>query len=103
MNFCSLMSDLQEAELCLSLDVIYHIMDEKEYEVYVKLLFEKSKRFVLIFSSNHDRNKHDATNYIRHRRFTDWVEKNYRNFNLVEELENFLQTSAKFYLYERII
>lgn len=103
MSFYGDILKLPEVDLCLSLDVIYHVVDEKDFEFYLSQLFNKSKKFVLIFSSNHDSNKHSATNYIHHRKFTDWVEKNYKNFKLVEELENFLQTSAKFYLYERIV
>lgn len=101
MHFCSLISDLQEADLCLSLDVLYHIIDEKEFEYHLSQLFGKSKKYVLIFSSNFDGNKVVA-NYIQHRKFTDWINKYYKNFKLVEELENFLQTSAKFYLYKKI-
>lgn len=103
MAFFNDINNMPAAELTLSLDVIYHIVDEKEYEKYLSCLFDKSKRFVLIFSSNHDNNNHGAKEYIHHRKFTDWVEKNYKDFKLVEELENFLQTSAKFFLYERIV
>jgi 2-polyprenyl-3-methyl-5-hydroxy-6-metoxy-1,4-benzoquinol methylase len=100
MHFCSLMSDLPKADLCLSLDVLYHIIDEKEFEKYLLCLFEKSKKFVLIFSSNHKNNNHDAGNYIKHRKFTEWINENV-DFKLVEVIDNDLETSAKFYLYER--
>ena len=33
-----------------------HIIDEKEYEYYLSQLFSKSKKFVLIFSSNCSKN-----------------------------------------------
>lgn len=102
MSFCSSMSELQESDLCLSLDVLYHIVDFNEFEKYLKLLFNKSKRYVLIFSSNHENNKHDALNYIYHRKFTNWIEENYNNFKLVEIVDNTLGTSAKFFLYEKM-
>jgi len=99
-HFCSLMTDLPKADLCLSLDVLYHIIPTVDWGTYLTYLFEKSKKYVLIFSSNHDRNDPNVT-HIFHRKFTDWIEENYKNFELVEETENFLQTSAKFYLYMR--
>jgi SAM-dependent methyltransferase len=104
MSFCSLISDLPEADLCLSLDVLYHIIDEKEYEEYLSLLFSKSKKHVLIFSSNHTDNKHllgKTTCPIFHRKITEWIGEKHDNFILVEEVENFLLTTAKFFLYER--
>jgi hypothetical protein len=101
MNFCSLVSDLPQADLCLSLDVIYHILSQEEYEKYMTILFNRSNKFVLIFSSNHNDNNHDAT-HIFHRKFTDWVNENCKDFKLIEEVDNFLPTSAKFFLYEKI-
>ncbi len=100
MSFFTNITELPEADLCLSLDVLYHIIDRKEFENYLHMLFTKSKKYVLIFSSNYD-GEQIIANYILHRNFTDWVNKNYKNFVLAEEIENFLQTTAKFYLYER--
>jgi hypothetical protein len=101
MNFCSLVSDLPQADLCLSLDVIYHILGQEEYEKYMTILFNKSNRFVLIFSSNHNNNNHNAI-HIFHRKFTDWIDENHKDFKLIEEINNFLLTTAKFFLYEKI-
>lgn len=75
MAFFNDINNMPKAELTLSLDVIYHIVNETEYEKYLKMLFDTSKKYVLIFSSNHDHNKHEAKEYIHHRKFTDWVEK----------------------------
>jgi len=102
MSFYGDILKLPEAELCLSLDVMYHIVDEKDYKFYLDQLFGKSKKYVLIFSSNVE-DKTIYSNYIRHRKFTDWVDENYKEFMLVEVIGNFLQTSAQFYLYERKI
>lgn len=102
MTFHNDINEMPEAELSLSLDVIYHIIDEDDYVSYLKHLFNKSSKYVLIFSSNHNRNDSGAT-HIYHRKFIDWVGEHQKEFMLVEEIENFLQTSAKFYLFERKI
>lgn len=101
MTFCTKINDLPESELCLSLDVLYHIIDEKDYENYLFQLFNKSKKYVLIFSTNHQ--EKTISSYILHRKFTDWVDTHCKDFVLVEELENSLKSSAKFYLYKRKI
>lgn len=100
MVFYDDMLKMPEADLCMSLDVMYHIVDEKDYKFYLDQLFGKSKRFVLIYSSNFE-GKEVVGKYILHRKFTDWVEKYYLEFKFVEEVGNYLQTAAQFYLYER--
>jgi SAM-dependent methyltransferase len=104
MKFCSAIADLPEADLCISLDVIYHIIDEGEYKEYLIQLFDKSKKHVLIFSSDHSDNSHLlglTTCPIFHRKITDWITVNHSDFALVEKTSNFLQTSALFHLYEK--
>lgn len=100
MAFFTDIKHMPEAELTMSLDVLYHIVDENDYKVYLDQLFSKSKKYVLIFSTNYEGNKVVA-DYIFHRKFTDWVEKNYTDFKLADVIGNYLQTSAQFFLYER--
>lgn len=88
MMFFNDINQMPEAELTMSLDVIYHIINEEEFENHLSFLFNKSKKYVLIYSSNHDDNNHGAREYIFHRIFTDLVEKNYKEFRLVEVVEN---------------
>jgi SAM-dependent methyltransferase len=102
MKFYDDILQMPEAELTLSLDVLYHIVEEKDYKIYLDQLFGKSQKFVLIFSSNFDGND-TVSGYILHRKFTDWADKNYKNFKLVDVIGNYLQTSAQFYLFERIV
>lgn len=62
-----------KAELTLSLDVIYHLVEDDIYEVYMRQLFASSERFVIVYSSN--LNEDTPSIHIRHRRFTDWIAK----------------------------
>jgi SAM-dependent methyltransferase len=61
------------ADLALSLDVVYHLVEDSAFESYMHKLFDSAQRFVIIYSSN----LHDAepTRHVRHRRFTSWVEQ----------------------------
>lgn len=93
--------EMPNADLCMSLDVIYHIINYGVYEMYLATLFGKSDKYVLIFSSNHDRNVKGVT-HIHHRIVTDFVDEYVTNFKLVEKIENNLKTSAEFYLYKKI-
>gem|GEM_PF-3504595 len=71
--------DGQQAELSMSLDVIYHLIEDGIYEKYMSTLFCASTRFVIIYASNNEEynmsiSKHAP--HVYHRKFTDWVEKN---------------------------
>lgn len=61
-----------EFDLVLSLDVIYHLVEDDIYEPYMGNLFNHAKRFVVIYSSNFERST--SARHVRHRKFTRWIE-----------------------------
>lgn len=75
-----------QAELALSLDVIYHLVEAETFESYMRGLFEAASRFVIIYSSDHDEVLGVA--HVRHRRFTNWVEKTRPDFTFLERVPN---------------
>jgi len=76
-----------KSDLTLSLDVIFHLIEDDVYEEYMKNLFENSKKFVGIYSSNFESNKKWPI-HVKQRKFTQWIEKNYFDFKLIEIIEN---------------
>lgn len=74
------------ADLTLSLDVIYHILDDELYVKHMEHLFMSSSKYVIIYSSNF-KNKTYAK-HILHRKFTDWIKDNITNFVLEDIVYN---------------
>jgi len=74
-------------DLALSLDVIFHLIEEDTFYQYMSNLFNSSHRYVIIYSSNNPR-LIDKANHVLHRRFTDWIEKNVNNWNLINTVKN---------------
>lgn len=100
----------QRADLSLSLDVIYHLVEDDVFDLYMQELFAAGKRYVGIFSSNHT-NDDTGSGHERHRIFTDWVDRRVNDFVLIDKVLNRYpfdpadasNTSlANFYFYERI-
>lgn len=96
------------AELSLSLDVIYHLVEAAVFETYMTQLFDAATRFVIIYSSNED--KSWSAPHVRHREFTRWVERNRGDFKLVQKISNVYPYSeedpentsfADFFIFER--
>ena len=75
----------ETANLTLSLDVIYHLIEDDIYHSYMELLFDSSKRFVIIYSSNYDE---EQRYQIKRRHFTKWVEKNRSQWKLIHHIPN---------------
>ena len=97
------------AELALSLDVVYHLVEDEVFERYMTQLFDSASRFVIIYSSNDDRRSDSL--HVRHRRFTDWVGHNRDDFRQTDFIENahpedirdLDNTSfANFYIFEKL-
>ena len=61
-----------KGDLLLSLDVIFHLVEEEVFVDYMNKLFDFSTRYVIIYSSNFDEH---ITSHVLCRKFTDWVEK----------------------------
>jgi SAM-dependent methyltransferase len=59
------------AELALSIDVIFHLVEDAVFVSYMDALFAHATRFVLVYSSNTDFAW--SSPHVRHRRFTDYV------------------------------
>ena len=96
-----------KADLALSLDVIYHILEDDIYEKYMNHLFNASDKFVIIYSSNIDS---PPNHHERDHMFSKWVEKKRPDWKLLKFIPNKypsdkndpVNTSkADFYIYEK--
>ncbi len=85
-----LMSDYssEKADLSLSLDVIYHLVEDIVFENYIQTLFASSHHFVVIYSSNDEKLNAVTAPHVRHRNFTDWVDKNLPEWKLIQHMPN---------------
>lgn len=77
---------LSPAELTLSLDVIYHLVEDSVFIATMRTLFAWATRFVVIYSSNLDAAW--SSGHVRHRRFTDHVAATEPDWRLLAHLPN---------------
>jgi cyclopropane fatty-acyl-phospholipid synthase-like methyltransferase len=64
-------ADLGRFDLVLSLDVIYHLVEDQVYDAYMCSLFAQADRFIAIYSSN--RVEPSDAPHVCHRLFTQWI------------------------------
>lgn len=98
-KFYTDINKLPTAELCLSLDVIYHILDEVDFVKHMSLLFTKSTKYVLIFSTECTGK---LNKYILHHKFKDYIKMHHSDFELIEIINGATKYSTAFYLYKKI-
>jgi SAM-dependent methyltransferase len=70
--------DLGKFDLALSLDVIYHLVEDSVFDSYMRRLFSFARRHVIIYSSNYDALM--PAPHVRHRKFTTWIAENARDW-----------------------
>ncbi|TLD86345.1 hypothetical protein LS69_006410 [Helicobacter sp. MIT 05-5294] len=75
----------KEAELSLSLDVIYHLIQDEVFEDYMHNLFESSSCFVGIYASNKEE---PYNSHVKHRKFSAWIEQNAKEWKLYRFIPN---------------
>lgn len=85
-----LMSDYagKTAELALSLDVVYHLIEDDVYDLYMHRLFDAATAHVVVYASNTEEQDLDRAAHVRHRRFTDWVVQHRSDWRLVSHIPN---------------
>jgi cyclopropane fatty-acyl-phospholipid synthase-like methyltransferase len=89
------------ADLALSLDVIYHLVEDTIFETYMSHLFAAGQRYVVVYSTNSLTPEGDPqvryAPHVRHRCFTSWVTANCPEWRLVGTIRGPLL--ADFFVY----
>lgn len=78
----------ETADLTVSLDVVYHLVEDHVFVDYMNRLFDTSERFVIIYSSDTDVNTEKQAKHVRHRRFSKWIPDNKKEWKLLKRIPN---------------
>lgn len=74
------------ADLAMSLDVIFHLVEDEVFHRHMTDLFSLGGRFVAIYSSNDE--TPDIGHHVRNRRFSSWVEEHRPDWQLTLHVPN---------------
>ncbi len=90
------------ADVAISLDVVYHLVEDATYERYLDDLFAMARRFVVIYSS--DRDSPGPAPHIRHRAVSADVARRFPDFRQVETMANRYpdESFCSFFVYQRV-
>lgn len=99
----------EQGDLTLSLDVIYHLVEEQVFFTYMNRLFDSSKRYVIVYSSNTEIKLEYQASHVKHRNFSKWVFNVKPEWKLIRHIPNkypFIGNTktgslADFFVYEK--
>lgn len=74
------------ADLALSLDVIFHLVEDEVFELHMRHLLGAGRSYAIVYSS--DRDERTGHPGIRHRKWTDWVESHAPDWRVTERIPN---------------
>ena len=94
------------AEAALSIDVLFHVVEDDVFEMYMSHLFGAAERYVIIYSSDIDLPTWSP--HERHRLFTSWIASKAPEWKLLERIPNRYPyadddngSASDFYIYYR--
>jgi predicted TPR repeat methyltransferase len=89
-----------KVDTTMSLDVIYHLVNDDEYFAYIKLLADRATRYIIVFSTT--RELRAAVPHIKHRNYLQDILAD-KGLSIVSEDDTpaGLETSAKFVVIKR--
>ena len=98
-----------QAEMALSMEVIFHLTEETVYEAYMQHLFGSATRFVVIFGTDSDETPDLPTAYhVKHYPINRWIQTNQPHWQLRERIthpytnrDSETYSMSTFYIYER--
>lgn len=73
-------------DLTISMDVIFHLLEDDVFHQYLDDLFTLSEKFVVIYSSNHE--EYTCWPEYRHRNFTGYIQGHYPDWELIKYIPN---------------
>jgi len=76
------------AELALSLDVVYHLVEDEIYEQHLRHLFGAAQRFVILYTSDADDGHPRTAPHVRHRAVQRDIAARFPSWQFVERVAN---------------
>lgn len=101
---------LFHADLTMSLDVLYHLVEKEIFESYLRHLFAAADKYVIIYASDYNQKEEPVYRHENRRNFTKFVAENISGWKLKEVIKNKYPvdkyqergSDSDFFVYEKI-
>lgn len=87
----------ERSELSMSLDVIFHLVEDAVYDEYLERLFSAGERFVIVYSTNAEADTDKSgLSHVRHRPVVDDIAHRFPDFERMATEEEALPEPVRF-------
>lgn len=90
------------SDMAISLDVLYHLVEDDKFSDYLYNLFNSSNKYVCIYSSDYEEMRKEK--HVKRRKFTEYVEKEFTDWEMTLFVKNpylYESTNSNFYFYKK--
>lgn len=87
----------------LSIDVLYHLVEQDVYETHLNNLFASSDKFVIIYAWDTDEEEGmNLSVHVKPRKFTKYISSKFSNWELIGNVKQiYKESSSDFFFYEK--
>lgn len=94
----------EEYDMSISLDVLYHLVEDNIYRDYMYNLFRSSGKYVCIYSS--DYKERYRGRHVRRRKFTEYIQNEFPEWEMILFINNpylYNGSNSNFYFYKNTL
>lgn len=85
-KFIDSTNNFTTCDLVLSIDVIYHLVEQEVFEKHIKDLFSTNSKYVLIYTIDADKG---SSQHVKARKTTSYIKDNIKNYTLLKTIPGF--------------
>lgn len=89
----------KNADLALSLDVLLHQVEDRDYYEYMDMVFKANHSYILLFTPSREASPKSAQ-HVRYRQVIEDVERLYPHYKLVDKVDAKISEEKYFLLYK---
>ncbi len=88
-------SHFLKADAVISVDVIFHLVEDEVFTRYMKQLFNTSNKYVIIYATDFEEGAKTVA-HVKNRKFTSWVSDNIKGWKALERRTALSPSGEKF-------
>lgn len=89
------------SELSLSIDVVYHLVEDEVFDRHMRNVFDAATKYVIIFSTDFDS---PPELHVRHRQFSKWVSEHRSDFaQIAGPIASPASSAASFFVFKSAV
>jgi len=88
LKFSTKLPKNKKYDLVLSLDVLFHLIEDSVYEEYIQNIFHFSSKYVIIYANSKEFKEFKTAKHVKFRNNEEFIDKNYKNWRKIEYIKN---------------